>query len=55
MKRIGILGGTGAIGSRTVEILKESYPLLISYYSRPKASERNCKYVRVDIAKKRGD
>ena len=52
MKRIGILGGTGAIGSRTVEILKESYPLLISYYSRPKASERNCKYVRVDIAKK---
>lgn len=50
MKKIGILGGTGAIGSRTVEILKSWYPLLVSYYSRPKATEGNCRYVRVDIS-----
>lgn len=52
MKKIGILGGTGAIGSRTVEILKSWYPLLVSYYSRPKESKRDCRYVRVDISNK---
>lgn len=50
MKRIGVLGGTGEIGKRTVDILKKEYPLIASYYSRYEKSSENCEYTRVDIS-----
>jgi len=50
MKRVGVLGGTGEIGKRTVEILKREYPVIASYYSRYEKSSENCVFARVDIS-----
>lgn len=50
MNRIGVLGGTGEIGSRTLRILKEDYPLIASYRTRVRASRDNCEYISVDIS-----
>lgn len=50
MKKIAVLGGSGAIGKRTVDILKKEYLVKASYYSRPRDSDANCSYVRVDIS-----
>lgn len=50
MKKIAVLGGSGAIGQRTVDILKEEYLVKASYYTRPMESVANCSYVKVDIS-----
>lgn len=50
MKRIGVLGGTGEIGSRILRILKEDYPLIASYHTRDRKSNHDCEYIRVDIS-----
>lgn len=50
MKRVGILGGTGEIGKRTVNILKNEYSLMASYYTRYRESEENCVFVKIDIS-----
>lgn len=50
MKRIGVLGGTGEIGKRTVDILKREYSVLASYYSRYRESEHNCRFSKIDIS-----
>lgn len=50
MNYIGILGGTGEIGSRLLCILKEDYPLIASYHTRDRESHSDCEYIRVDIS-----
>lgn len=50
MKRIGVLGGTGEIGKRTVNILKREYSVLASYYTRYRESEQNCLFSKIDIS-----
>jgi len=50
MNCIGVLGGTGEIGSRILRILKEDYPLIASYHTRDRKSHGDCEYIRVDIS-----
>lgn len=50
MNCIGVLGGTGEIGSRILRILKGNYPLIASYHTRGRNSRSDCEYIRVDIS-----
>lgn len=50
MHRIGVLGGTGEIGSRILNLLKGEYSLMASYYSQARPSAAGCEYVKLDIA-----
>ncbi|MHB8064828.1 MAG: NAD-dependent epimerase/dehydratase family protein [Ruminiclostridium sp.] len=50
MKRVGVLGGTGEIGKRIVNILKSEYSLITSYYTRYQESEENCVFTKIDIS-----
>lgn len=50
MHRIGVLGGTGEIGSRIVNLLKGEYSLMASYHSQSRPSAAGCEYVKLDIA-----
>ncbi len=50
MKKVAVLGGTGAIGSRVVNILKNEYYVKASYCTRVRASEKNCEYGALDIS-----
>ena len=51
MDTIGILGATGAIGSRTLKLLQGKYKLRASYLRNEKQSTKDCKYMRVDVSK----
>ena len=46
---IGILGGSGNIGSKCVEIISEIYPLYATYKNNKKQDTENCTYVQMDI------
>lgn len=50
MSCIGVLGGTGEIGSRILPILKGKHSLIASYYTRVRMSHDDCEYMRVDIS-----
>lgn len=50
MKRVGVLGGTGEIGKRIVNILRNEYSLISSYYTRYQESEENCVFTKIDIS-----
>ena len=50
MKKVAVLGGTGAIGSRVVNLLKKEYFVKASYHTRARASEENCEYAQLDIS-----
>lgn len=50
MKRVGILGGTGEIGKRVLNILINEYPIIASYHIRKQESKENCMYVKLDIS-----
>lgn len=50
MKCVGILGGTGEIGKRVLNILNTEYPIIASYHSRQQKSKENCKYVKLDVS-----
>ncbi len=50
MKKIAVLGASGAIGQRTVDILRKKHYVKASYYSRVQDSKENCEYGKVDIS-----
>lgn len=49
MKQIGILGVSGEIGKRTLNILKKEYNILGSYRTREQQTEKNCRFIKLDI------
>jgi len=51
MNTIGILGATGAIGSRTLKLLQGKYKLRASYLHNERQSTDDCEYMRVDVSK----
>ncbi len=51
MKTIGILGATGAIGSRTLKLLEGKFHIRASYLNNMRESTENVEYVKVDASK----
>ena len=52
MKTIGILGGTGSIGSRVIELLEDNYNIKASFHSQKK-EKTGIQFVSVDIENKK--
>jgi len=49
MKKVGVLGGTGAIGKRVLEILDKDYELFASYHKNQPDRNRNALFTQLDI------
>lgn len=48
-KVVGILGGSGSIGTKCVDILKGKYKIIATFRENRRKSSELCKYIKVDI------